>query len=189
MGKSDKKWSKIYKECAIIINECAAQQSGIKTIKELHNKLKEKYLLLRSSNDWELPPYDTFRQKLRKHLELTSRSADVSAALYRFARAYSKMTVKMLSDNVRISSDSVDTDCHWIIIRLDRSVNEDDDWFLNTQRHLYHLSQALKDKFTKEIFFISFDRDTLVILCSNSDAKKKIKEYFNEIKSGNGILV
>lgn len=184
MGKPDKKWSMIYKECAIIINESAVQQSGVKTIRELHNKLKEKYPSLSSPDGWELPPYDTFRQKLRKHLELTSRSADVSAALYRFAGAYSKMTIDMLSDNVRISSDSVDTDCRWIIIRLDRCVNEDDR-FLNTQRHLYHLSQALKDKFTSEILFISFDRDTLVILCSDNDAKDKIKEYFNRINSSN----
>ena len=185
MGKPDKKWSMIYKECAIIINESAVQQSGVKTIRELHNKLKEKYPSLSSPDGWELPPYDTFRQKLRKHLELTSRSADVSAALYRFAGAYSKMTIDMLSDNVRISSDSVDTDCRWIIIRLDRCVNEDDDRFLNTQRHLYHLSQALKDKFTSEILFISFDRDTLVILCSDNDAKDKIKEYFNRINNSN----
>ena len=98
------------------------------------------------------------------------------------------MTIDMLSDNVRISSDSADTGCHWIIIRLNRCVNEDDDRFLNTQRHLYHLSQALKDKFTSEILFISFDRDTLVILCSNNDAKNKIKEYFSSINSSNGIL-
>ena len=185
MKKSDEKWSMIYKECAIIINESAAQQSGVKTIKELHTKLKERVSQIGSTDGWEMPPYDTFRQKLRKHLELTSRSADVSAALYRFAGAYSKMTIDMLSDNVRISSDSVDTDCRWIIIRLDRCVNEDDDRFLNTQRHLYHLSQALKDKFTSEILFISFDRDTLVILCSDNDAKDKIKEYFNRINNSN----
>lgn len=183
MGKSDKKWSKIYKECAIIINECAAQQFGIKTIKELYSKLEEKFSIQESFDDWELPSYDTFRQKLRKHLSLTSRSANVGAALYRFAGAYNKMTIDMLSDNVRISSDSLEQGCRWIIIRLNRCVIEDKHRFNNTQRHLYQLSQALKDKFKNEILFISFDRDTMVILCSSNDAKEKIRKHFDKLNN------
>ena len=183
MSKPEQKWSKIYKECAVIITECAIQQTGIKTIRELYNKLKEKYPSLQSPDYWKLPSYNTFRQKLRKHLNPTGKLNDVSAALYRFAGAYNKMTLDMLADNIRISTASVDTDCNWIIVRLKRSVSEDEDQYLNTQRHLYHLSQALKKKYTNEILFISFDRDTLVILCSNSDAKEKIKEHFNKINS------
>ena len=183
MSKPEQKWSKIYKECAVIITECAIQQTGIKTIRELYNKLKEKNPSLKSPDYGELPSYNTFRQKLREYLKPTSQSADVSAALYRFAGAYNKMTLEMLSDNIRISSDNVDTDCNWIIVRLKRSISEDEDQYLNTQRHLYHLSQALKNKFTNEILFISSDRDTLVILCSNIDAKEKIKEHFNRINS------
>ena len=58
------------------------------------------------------------------------------------------------------------------------SVSKKKDSELNTQKYLHTMSQKLKEELGENILFITFDHDTLTVLCKDSATKHDIEYYF-----------
>lgn len=95
------------------------------------------------------------------------------------------MTLDILSTGLSVTSVSSCNNSNWLFIRVNRIVEYDEkvSSFTVVQKHLYLLSHELKKKFSKEIIFISFDKDTLVVLCRDNAAQQKVKRHFSHINT------
>lgn len=158
-----------------MVNAISKNKDIPKSLSALYAQLKEKY-----DNEGEkCPTKGTFRQKMCKKLGLYGTRKDkVDAALYRLAGAYDKMKLEMLTDNTQISYESYADQSRWLFVRLNKDPKIK---YAETQKHLYALSYQLKQekKLQQEIIFISYDRDTLVILCRDNKARKKVAKIFD----------
>lgn len=174
MSRPELDWKKIEEDCAkIMVNAISKNKDIPKSLSSLYAQLKEKY----DNEGKKCPTKGTFRQKMRKKLGLYgTRKNKVDAALYRLAGAYDKMKLEMLTDNTQISYESYADQSRWLFVRLNK---EPKIKYAETQKHLYALSCQLKEKFSQEIIFISYDRDTLVILCRDNKARKKVAKNFD----------
>lgn len=172
MSNSKFNWDEIMADCADIIARSISSGKKIpSTLPELYKLLSERY----SDEGKKLPVQNTFRQIMHGKLNIGHNQKNVQSAFYRLAGKYDKMTLQMLSDNIVISTDTVADAAAWLFIRLKNKkipANE-------KNAHLYYLSHKMKEKFDREIIFISFDTDTLVIMCTGNDSRKKILSYFS----------
>ena len=172
MSNSKYDWNKIKDDCAKIMAESISKGKDIpSTLPELYKLLKAKY----TDEEKPIPVQNTFRQIMHDKLKIGHNQKNVQGALYRLAGKYDKMTLQMLSDNVIMSTDNNADKSVWLFIRLQNKEIPLDE--RNT--HFYYLSHKIKEKFQQEILFISFDIDTLVIMCTDSNSRKKILSYFS----------
>lgn len=166
-------WSEIESDCVEIIAEQFSKGEKIpSSFPALHKLLTNKYTF----EGKDIPKLNTFRQVMHDRLRIGNNQKNISAALYRLAGRYDKMTLAQLTENITLTSRRTEDKTPWIFIRL----NGSDVSMTDKAGHLYHLSHELKEKFSKQILFASFDIDTIVILCHDDEARKTILEYFEE---------
>ena len=67
----------------------------------------------------------------------------------------------------------------WLFVRLRSKISSTTD---KKNAHFYYLSRKLKEKFPQDILFLSFDVDTLVILCKNEESKNRVQSHFHSIE-------
>ena len=173
MANNKHNWDEIISDCAEIIADIVAKGENIpSTFPALYHLIETKY-----QNEGKIPPkQNTFRQVMHDRLKIGNNQKNISAALYRLAGRYDKMTLAQLTENITLTSRRTEDKTPWIFIRL----NGSDVSMTDKAGHLYHLSHELKEKFSKQILFASFDIDTIVILCHDDEARKTILEYFEE---------
>ena len=142
-----------------------------KKFPELYKKFAKEY----SRNDKRVPPKETFIRVIRNKLQIANNKILIQADLYRLTGMYKKMTLDLLADGTNISSSN---NASWLFVRLQSCNIPTND----RNSYFYYLSTKLKEKFKSDIIFISFDIDTIVILCADDDAKKRVQSYFNLFK-------
>lgn len=147
----------------------------------LHKLLSEKY----NAENKIIPKLNTFRQVMHDRLKVSHNQKNISAALYRLAGRYDKMTLAQLTENITLTSGRMAGKSPWIFIRLKGSGVS----MTDKASHLYLLSRELKKKFEKDILFISFDTDTIVVLCSNVKSMNNILAYFEKNAVRNRIYI
>lgn len=168
-------WKKIYKESAAIITASIANdKKPVSSVTQVYERLKAKYH--EESRDAQLPKPTMYRKMLHKKLNLKPNQRLVKSALYQMVGAYDKMNIPMLANYLTISSSETADNSKWLFIRLQESEFSHTD----VNKLLYNLSQKLKKKFSDEILFISFDIDTIVMMCKDYEAKDKIVDYFHK---------
>ena len=166
-------WESIFSDSAEIMALSISKGIDIpSTISNLYKKLEEKY----ETEGKIIPSYDTYRQVLHKKLNTSHNQKTVKSALYQLAGAYDKMTLQMLAENITVTTDAAADNASWLFIRINAKKIKSED----RNKHLYYLAGELKKKFSREIIFISFDIDTLVIMCADSNARKTIISYFDK---------
>lgn len=173
MGNQKFDWETIMRDSATVMAECIVRNISISTIPQLYERLKVKY----KKENKIIPQQNTYRQELHKRLNLQHNQRMVKSALYQLAGAYDRLSLEMLADRATVvSAANVSNSC-WLFIRLTAVT---DIGYTDRQKHLYHLSHKLKEQFRAEIQFISFDTDTLVILCNDNNASQAIASYINQ---------
>ena len=181
MKKPKFDWDTIIKDSAEVIAHSLKVGKEITAIKSLYDELKKIYL----SGNKDIPEFNTYRQVIRKKLNIAPKKKNVKTELYQLAGAYAKMSFKMLTENTTISSCAIaDSGC-WLFIRL-KNIDSD---YNNTAKHMYTLAHELKKKFIGKIVFVSFDNDTVVIMCSDNMARQEILQYFQSPKIKADIIV
>ena len=173
-------WDEIVQDCIKLIIEQTDQTKAISSINDLYVQLDITY----RKNGNKMPSKNTFRQYLRKEMGLQERQSLNKHDFYEFAGAYDRLTVQSLVKDATIEYSSIDRNCCWLFIRVERQVSGEsaEKKYRMMQKHLYHLSHKLKEKFSAQIVFVSFDRDTLIILCNNSTARDTIKNYIEKYR-------
>ena len=72
----------------------------------------------------------------------------------------------------------------WLFVRLRSKISSTTD---KKNAHFYYLSRKLKEKFPQDILFLSFDVDTLVILCKNEESKNRVQSHFHSIEEEQSV--
>lgn len=173
-------WDKIVKDMTEIIANELAKKKKIPTISKLHKKLREKY----KGTDTAFPEnLDVFSRKIHSYLGLEKNHQNYESHFYQLLGQYDKMSLNKLAENLSVSTVNTNNNCNWLFIKVKRLIQGEssNDKYKAIQKHLYILSQKLKDKFKNEIIFASFDRDTLVLMCRDSNAKQNVTNYFQKI--------
>ena len=178
-------WERIIRDMTDIIAGRIAAGKKPPTITSLYKQLSKQYKV--SGQPFPVKS-EIFTRKIHQYLGLDKNSKNYEPYFYRLAGQYSSMTLDSLATGLSVSSVSADSS-NWIFIRLksliadSKAINS----YSVVQRHLYLLSQKLKKKFSSEIIFISFDRDTLVIMCRDNASNQKVVKYFSRI-NGTEVL-
>lgn len=164
-------WDEVMKNSAHVMAQCLTKGEYISTITDLHKKLESYYKSIGKT----APGPSTYRQNVSKRL---NSEVSIKTALYQLAGMYEKMTLQMLAEGITVSTDETADKCNWLFVRLKKSAVD----YVNMRKHLYFFSHELKKKFSKDIVFISFDNDTIVILCKDNNSRKKLLNFFTTEK-------
>lgn len=178
MANKKYEWDSIIKDMAAIIAGRIASGKKPPTINTLYKTLKNNY-----NKQGKLFPGESaiFTRKIHSYLGLDKNSKNYEPYFYRLAGQYDKMTLDSLATGISVSTANSGSNSSWLFIRINSVINNGKpiNSNENVQMHLYKLSQRLKDKFSEEIIFISFDRDTLVIMCMDNNARQTVANYFS----------
>lgn len=164
-------WEEIFSDTAQLIAELIRDEKDVpKTFPELYKMFEKHYCKVGK----EAPSERMYVRQMRSKLKIANNKRFIQAELYRLTGDYDKMSLKLLADSSKISTLP---DALWLFVQM-KSENKADD----RNSHFYHVSRKLKEKFKNDIIFISFDTDTIVILCADNKAKSKILSYFNSLE-------
>lgn len=174
-------WNEIVKDSKKIIRDTTknGNRKLISTMKELYDRLKFQY----EKNGKEVPRYVLYSEKIRKEFNIDRHKKNIQLELYRAVAAHGKILLKTLSQNITISYPNVASQAVWLFIRL-KETKETEEKNISLEdynSHFYYLSKRLKEQFKDEILFLSFDTDTVVLLCKDDPARKKIIRHFRKL--------
>ena len=184
-GKPHLKWKTIMTDCVKLITGSLTNGEPIESIGDLHSRLEALY----QKKGKVCPKMNTFRQRfrdeLRSEIGLSEKQRVTKEHLYQFAGAYDKVSTSELFNNVSVAFSTPNNNCNWLFIKLERIKTDESSYqrITKRQKHLYHLSLYLKKQFADKIWFVSFDRETLVILCTDSQACLLIRNYIDGLQS------
>ena len=174
-------WNEIVKDSKKIIRDTTknGNRKLISTMKELYDRLKFQY----EKKGKEVPRYVLYSKKIRKEFNIDCHKKNIQLELYRAVDAHGKILLKTLSRNVTISYPTVASQAVWLFIRL-KETKETEEKNISLEdynSHFYYLSKRLKEQFKDEILFLSFDTDTVVLLCKDDPARKEIIRHFRKL--------
>ena len=168
MGKQNFEWGDIFEECRTILKK-RNKSKPIKTWMELYNELKKS----KDKKKQPCPASDTFKRHLSDELDLGKYDRLTKDLLYSMLHIDTQETIEDLLHNAQISvTPNLNQNC-WLFITLKR----EDNTGTKSIVHLYQLSHKIKTVFSEDVAFISFDIDTIVVLCSSEESKAKIEKY------------
>ncbi|MBQ5989204.1 MAG: hypothetical protein IJL67_06890 [Oscillospiraceae bacterium] len=134
------------------------------TMQQLYRKLKSEFKPT-------APDFKIFLRHYHKFFGLEKSQKNYESYLYDLVGKYNEESLRQLADNLKITSHT--SDAVWLFIRFKKKDSE-----LNTQKYLHTMSQKLKEELGENILFITFDHDTLTVLCKDSATKHDIEYYF-----------
>ena len=166
-------WNEIVKDSKKIIHDTTknGNRKLISTMKELYDRLKFQY----EKKGKEVPRYVLYSEKIRKEFNIDCHKKNIQLELYWAVAAHGKILLKTLSQNITISYPNVASQAVWLFIRL-KETKETEEKNISLEdynSHFYYLSKRLKEQFKDEILFLSFDTDTVALLCKDDPARKK----------------
>ena len=172
-------WEMILKDSAeIVASSLNADKNHVLKISNLYKKLEAQY----QSEGKSVPKFNTYRQFMHRKLNMGKSQENVQNALYQLAGTYAKMSLSVLAKNVTVASDNISNDNCWLFIRLKNVLDSNyvQETDINKSKIMYYLSQGLKKKYSNKILFISFDTDTIAIMCADNNAREKLVSYFQK---------
>lgn len=186
MANKKYEWDSIIKDMTAIIAGRIASGKKPPTIKSIYKILEREY---KKQNQPFPNNSQIFTRKIHSYLGLDKNSKNYEPYFYRLAGKYDKLTLDILATDISVSTANSGSNSSWLFIRINSVINNGKpiNSIENIQMHLYKLSHKLKDKFSKEIIFVSFDRDTLVIMCMDNNARQTVADYFSSINGTSAL--
>ena len=171
-------WNEIVEDSKKIIHDTTknGNRKLISTMKELYDRLKFQY----EKKGKEVPRYVLYSEKIRKEFNIDRHKKNIQLELYQAVAAHEKIPLETLSQNITISYPTVASQAVWLFIRL-KDTKQKNISLKDYNSHFYYLSKRLKEQFKDEILFLSFDTDTVVLLCKDDPARKKIIRHFRKL--------
>ena len=159
-------WENIFKECTEIMINALEKNTPIKNAAELYRKIEARY----KRKSIKLPTQNTFTKELRKKINLEPHQRMKTDELYRIIGVYKELSMSSLAKLGNIVSLPDNEHPQYIFFRLPSSTQSTKE----NRRILLAMMRKLKKAFSDEIMYGSYDDDTLVIMCKDANAKKKI---------------
>lgn len=128
----------------------------------------------------KVPEQRHFIRKMREGLGVEN-GKKIQPYLYAFVGKYDKMSLELLAEGTTLSMVS---NASWLFVRLRSKISSTAD---KKNAHFYYLSRKLKEKFPQDILFLSFDVDTLVILCKDEKSKNRVQSHFHSIEEEQSV--
>lgn len=175
-------WDQIIEDMTELIAKSISDGKKPPTIHMLYDQLRKKY----AAHEILFPQnQNVFSRKIHDELGLDYHEKNYEPYFYRLAAQYEKMTIDHLAAGLRVSAVYYDNNCNWLFIRVKKVIQgkSEKKAYTTRQKHLYLFSKELKRRFYRSIIFTSFDRDTLVILCTDDQARKKVEKYIKKINN------
>lgn len=119
-------------------------------------------------------------RRFERNLTSIVNKKNIQLELYQAVAAHEKIPLETLSQNITISYPTVASQAVWLFIRL-KDTKQKNISLEDYNSHFYYLSKRLKEQFKDEILFLSFDTDTVVLLCKDDSARKKIIRHFRNL--------
>ena len=179
MGYQEYDWNDILEKCALIVAETLKpdnKKGVIKTLGQLYKELQK--------SGKHVPALKTFQLHMRNELGIDAKQKIVSEELAIFAGRYEALTLEEMIKHVNISSAAHADECKWLFFHFEpnKHQKEKDDWYIEEQKYMRKLSEALRKKYSQDILFISSDPSTLIVLCKNSSARERIAKDTKRIQ-------
>ncbi len=133
--------------------------------------------------DEPFPQAVTFRCKLRKKMNLNENERICKSNLYRMFEIYDHIAIPALAKHLKLSPTASSDKICYLFIEISNARKEE---FHNHRKLLRSVSSKLKKKFPTKILFISYDDDTIVILCPNAKARDSLSKYLTKINVEGG---
>lgn len=162
----DINWDRVMKRCVRLIIKSHNNDTPIKSCSELH---KQYILAYDKINE------HTFRYHIRQILGLEKGQSINSENLLMLAGMYNSVSLNMLAKDVRVKYSGKIDGSNFVFLKL-KSNHE--------PKFLYSISTKLKEKYKNSILFISYDNDTLVILCKDKNAAQRLIKVFTFTDEG-----
>lgn len=177
------KWEEIFEYCADILSKSlAANVNPISKVSELYKEFRRCYQNEGRRN--EIPKEVTFRKKLHSQLNIPNEQRIYKSTLYQLIGKYQEMTIPALAGYLTTPYDNTNNYSSYLFYRINkgnRTISEN-------KRILYATANQLKSHFKGKIIFLSYDDDTIVIMCSDNDAKETIKSCIEKyISASEGV--
>ena len=168
-------WDEIFKYCADILSKSLAVDiNPISKVSELYKEFRRCYWNEGRRN--EIPQEVTFQKKLHSQLKISYKQRIYKSMLYQLVGKYQEMTIPALANYLTTPYDNANDNSSYLFYRIkrgERTISEN-------KRILYATANQLKQHFKGKIIFLSYDDDTIVIMCSDNNAKKIIRNYINK---------
>ena len=151
-----------------------------KNVPETFPQLYQLFEKWYTEREKKVPEQRHFIRKMREELGVESGKKKIQPYLYAFVGKYDKMSLELLAEGTALSMVS---NASWLFVRLRSKISSTD----KKNTHFYYLSRKLKEKFPQDILFLSFDVDTLVILCKNEESKNRVQSHFHSIEEEQSV--
>ena len=171
-------WGEIFQDCADLIT---VQIRDSKNVPETFPQLYQLFEKWYTERGKKVPEQRHFIRKMREELGVESGKKKIQPYLYTFVGKYDKMSLELLAEGTTLSMVS---NASWLFVRLRSKISSTTD---KKNAHFYYLSRKLKEKFPQDILFLSFDVDTLVILCKNEESKNRVQSHFRSIEEEQSV--
>ncbi|MBQ8435739.1 MAG: hypothetical protein IJX24_07005 [Oscillospiraceae bacterium] len=165
-------WDDIFRDSAEILSgSIAVDKKPISKVSELYKAL-EKLYRKRDMSDM-LPKPSTFNKRMHAKLGLDNSQRILKNSLYKLIGQYYNMSIEALSQHLTIKEEGSGEQVCYLFMRLkrgERSITEN-------RRLLFSTSKHLKQKFSNEILFLSYDDDTIVLMLPDDSARQRVKAF------------
>lgn len=164
-------WEIIFKDAARILSESLSDsKNNITKVSELYQKLKAEYKKLSKP----LPAQNTFTKKIHAYLHPDDKQRIYKTSIYQLIGAYYPQSIEPMAQNFKIIS-ALPDNMTYLFLRLDDKGGKTAD----NLKILYEMVYKLKNKFSEDILFISYDITTIVIICKDQTSKDKIHNFID----------
>lgn len=166
-------WDEIFRDAAdILARSLAEKKVPISKASQLYAALEKQY----RSEKQNFPEAVTFRKRLHRQLNIDESQRIYKTTLYQLIGQYQKMTLPALAEYLTPSMQPVNCNDCYLFYRI----NREERTIADNRKLLYATAKVMKEHFKQRILFLSYDDDTIVILCADSDAKNQISAYIQK---------
>ena len=97
----------------------------------------------------------------------------MKSSLYKLIGQYYQMSLQVLSQYLTVKEDVSSQQICYLFLRLVKGKRT----IIENKKLLYSTCKQLKQRFSEEILFLSYDDDTIVLMFPNKSARQKVKNF------------
>lgn len=168
-------WEEIFKDSADILSRSLAEdKKPIYKVSELYAALSKLYKQREKQN--MLPKQSTYNKRMHEKLELEHSQRIMKSSLYKLIGYYHEMSIQALSQYLTVKEEALSQEIRYLFLRLDKGKRN----IVDNKKLLYSTCKQLKQRFSDEILFLSYDDDTIVLMFPNEKSRNKVKKFFEK---------
>lgn len=165
-------WEELFKDSADILSRSLAEdRKPIAKVSELYAALEKLYILRDKKH--MLPEPATYNKKMHIKLKLENSQRIMKSNLYKLIGHYHTMSIQVLSQYLTVKEEVSSQQICYLFLQLTKGERT----IIDNKKILYSTCKQLKQRFSEEILFLSYDDDTIVMMFPNEKSRQNVKEF------------